>query len=274
MRIALIISTRDYAGLNILKALLEIVPFKEREEFEDKPAYELENELHTIRVYQTDDWCVEAEDIDERINWPCELIIFPITHRSAKGVPSLTVHPPGNWDTAALGGKPKWLPSTHAPLMKFALQTLKKEASGTEHQITMESTHHGPHVDTPIFFIEIGSSEKEWQNPAMGMIIAKTLEHILTHPVPECKVAFGIGGPHYMPNFLNIIFNKDAAIGHHCSKHHLASLDKEMLLRAMDASNASFVLIDWKGLGSEKQRIKTMLEENKIEWERTGKYQE
>ena len=274
MNIALIISTRDYAGLNIQRALFEHAPFKEQKEpFENKPTHEWKNNLHTVKTYMTDDWCVEAENIDARIGWlECELVIFPITHRSAEGVPSLTVHAPGNWDEAKLGGKPGYLPPTHASLMKFALQTLRKEAEGTDHKITMEATHHGPYVEKPIFFIEIGSGEAEWKNPAMGDIIAKTLVHVLSQPIPECRIAFGIGGPHYMPNFGHIVLETDIAVGHVCPKHHLPHLDEEMMQNAMTASQASFALLDWKGMGAEKERITAMLEKMNIKWEKTGKY--
>lgn len=274
MHIALIISTRDYAGLNIQRTLFNRAPFKEREErFENKPTHEWKNSLHTIRTYITDDWCVQAENIDVRIAWPqCELIIFPITHRSAEGIPSLTVHPPGNWNTAELGGKPQWLPLAHGPLMKFALQTLKREAAGTNHKITMEATHHGPYVQKPIFFIEIGSNETHWKDPAMGDIIARTLVHILSTPVPECRIAFGIGGPHYMPNFNEIVFTTNIAIGHLCPKYHLPHLDREMIQKAMCASNASFALLDWKGMGQEKERVVALLDELKIPWQKTQTY--
>ncbi len=282
MRIALIISTQDYAGLNIQQALLQNAPFQERKEcFENKPTHEWRNELHTIRMYMTNDWCVKAEGIDSRICWPeCDLIVFPITHRSAEGVPSLTVHAPGNWDAAELGGRPRWLPPTHAPLMKLAFQALWKEAElrGTEwegiaatHKVTMEATHHGPYVEKPIFFIEIGSTEAHWKHPLMGKIIAKTLIQAFSQPLPQCRIAFGIGGPHYMPNFNKIILETDIAIGHLCPKHHLPHLNREMMQKAMAASQADFVLLDWKGLGREKERIVALLEELKVRWEKVQK---
>jgi D-aminoacyl-tRNA deacylase len=271
MRIALIISTRDFAGLNIQRALFALAPFEERDErFEGKPSHAWRSPLHEVRTYMTDDWCVQAEDIDSRLAWPeCELIVFPITHRSAEGVPSLTAHPPGNWGKAELGGRPRWLPPTHAPLMKAALRSLRDEAAGTGHKVTMEATHHGPHVEKPIFFIEIGSGEAHWKDPAMGDIIARTLIRILSEPIPACRVAFGIGGPHYLPNFNDIVLDTDIAIGHHCPKHHLPSLDEEMVLKAMAASGASFALLDWKGMGGEKERITALLDKLKIPWEKT-----
>ena len=277
MHIALIISTQDYAGLNIQRELLQIAPFKEqREQFENKPRHEWKNDLHTVRMYMTEDWCVKAENIDARIQWPeCELIVFPITHRSAEGVPSLTVHSPGNWDTAELGGKPQWLPQTHAPLMKFALQTLARTATeegvGATHKVTMEATHHGPYVEKPIFFIEIGSREEHWKDPLMGKIIAKTIVHVLSNPIQESRTAFAIGGPHYMPNFNKIILETDITVGHCCPKHHLPHLDREMMQKAMAASRASFALLDWKGMGQEKERIVGLLDELKINWEKVQK---
>ena len=39
----------------------------------------------------------------------------------------------------------------------------------------MEATHHGPLIDKPCVFIEIGSSETDYTNRRAGFIIAKTI---------------------------------------------------------------------------------------------------
>lgn len=85
------------------------------------------------------------------------------------------------------------------------------------------------------------------------------------------KIAFGIGGPHYANTFNKRILEKDIAIGHICPKYQLQNLDKEMIQQAMKKTipKPDFVLLDWKGLGKEKQRIINLLNELKIEFKRS-----
>ena len=159
------------------------------------------------------------------------IFIFASKHSSAAGVPSLSVHFPGNWNTANLGGKQKTLCKA-APLeMKEAFLELHK-SSPEGLQVTLEVTHHGPVCNTPCFFIEIGSSLEQWKDKALGKIIAKTLKEILNKKPKQYEIALGIGGPHYCNNFNRIELQSNIAFSHICPKHNLEFLDKEMLLQA------------------------------------------
>src|SRR3972149_5756595 len=59
-----------------------------------------------------------------------DLVLVASTHRSAAGVPALTVHPTGNWDRADLGGKPKALAIAPALYLGEGLRLMRdsKEA--------------------------------------------------------------------------------------------------------------------------------------------------
>jgi len=87
----------------------------------------------------------------------------------------------------------------------------------------------------------------------------------------NCDVAFGVGGLHYCNNFNKVQLRTNIAIGHICPKYMLEKLDSEMILQAMSKTipKPSFVLLDWKGLGREKQRIVNLLNELGIEYRRT-----
>jgi len=272
MNIALIISLERFAGENIMNQLLSIAEFKESGEFENRKVMQWINDLNEVRIFQTDTFCIECENIDKQLNWKPDLVIFPITHKSEKGTPSLTVHAPGNWGEAQLGGNDKDLPPTSPAMMKFMLKKLEEYGNHTGHLITMECTHHGPHVETPIIFIEIGSEEKAWKDESLGLIIAKTLKFCLENKVPEAINAVGIGGPHYCPSFLKIMLESDVAIGHVCPKYNIENLDEEMLQKALKACNAKLAVLDWKGLGQEKERITKLLEKLNIGWKKTKEF--
>ena len=70
------------------------------------------------------------------------------------------------------------------------------------------------------------------------------------------------------------MLSTDYAVGHICAKYNLENLDIELVRQAMEKTipNASLVLLDWKGLGKEKERIVKMLEENNINCQRNDKF--
>ena len=99
------------------------------------------------------------------------------------------------------GGKEKELVPSAPSLMGDALHILhQKENIGYE--VCFEVTQHGPFLSTPSFFIEVGSTEKEWEDANACKTIADVLQE-LRFPSKK-KIAIGIGGGHYAPRFTDI----------------------------------------------------------------------
>jgi D-tyrosyl-tRNA(Tyr) deacylase len=69
-----------------------------------------------------------------------------------------------------------------------------------------------------------------------------------------------------MPNFMKLI--DKYAFGHVCPKHQLVNLDESMIRQVLEKNSVDDVILDWKGLGPEKNRIVTLLKEMKIEFKR------
>jgi len=120
-------------------------------------------------------------------------------------------------------------------------------------------------------FIEIGSTQEHFGNKDAGDVIAKTLIEITKEELTNQKVAIGLGGTHYCPTFNKILQRTDIALSHICPKHFLEFLDEEMLAQAIQRTKekVDFVLVDWKGLGKYKEKVKELLEGK--EWRRTDK---
>ena len=120
-------------------------------------------------------------------------------------------------------------------------------------------------------FIEIGSNEQQWKDKKAAEIIAKTISSILNDKNDNYKIALGIGGTHYCSTFNKILLRTDIALGHICPKYQLQNLDKEMIEQAINKTKerVDFILLDWKGLGKEKQRIVNLLDELKLEYKRS-----
>ena len=73
-----------------------------------------------------------------------------------------------------------------------------------EYDLTLETTHHGPVLTKPTLYIEIGSTEKQWNSKeaadAWASVIAQNLGLKESEPVSWREggdVMIGLGGGHY-----------------------------------------------------------------------------
>lgn len=240
----IIASRKDIAGMNIVEQLYK---------FGKYDLYIVEGEI------------LHNENLDmERIK-PYDFVIFASKHQSEKKEKTLSIHSPGNWKKASMGGQAGKVCKSSALFNKELFEMLHKIAE--EHQIqnkfklTLECTHHGPLINKPCVFIEIGSTEREWNNHVAGFVVAKTI-HKTIQTFKENKYrepAIAIGGPHYCPNFNKLQANSNIAISHIIPEYALP-LTEEMLKEAIEKTeeNIEFAVLDWKGLGNAEQRNETI----------------
>jgi len=271
-KISIVSSSNDPAGSNIRNNLIHQFGFEKTDEkFESKDIFEFKTENKIIKLYLTNTELVYSENIDQKID--ADVLIFASKHRSKENTPSFAVHAIGNWNEARLGGKDKHLCPSSAILLKNLFLKLNENAKLTNYEITLEATHHGPFVEKPAVFVEIGSTEEEWNDRLNGEIIAKTIMDAIENENNNYKVSIGIGGMHYCSNFNKIVLRTDIALSHICPKYALQSLDEKLISQAIKKTNekVDFVLLDWKGLGTEKQRIVEMLKNLNLEFKRTDK---
>ncbi len=270
MKFAVIVSPKDPAGITIKEALMRMYEFKDAEkEYDGHPVYEFQN----IELYTTDTDSIHCEDIDNKIN--ADMFIFATKHESKAGIPSLSVHTTGNWGKAeGYGGKDRKLCVAPAGYLKEGLIFLENN-NKVGFDVVQECTHHGPYLEKPVMFIEIGGSEKQWKNKDAAEIIAAAIVHINMVEPRLFKTAMGIGGLHTTPNFRKIMLNTDVAIGHICPKYQLENLDGDIIVQAIKNTKpaaAEMAILDWKGLGQEKDRIVSLLQELGIPFTRTSAF--
>ncbi len=103
MKIAILTSKPDLAGMNIKDSLLELSPFNQAGEFQNNPVYELNN----TKLYTLNKESIYNENIDQEIE--ADYYIFATKHESASKIPSLSMHTQGNWSKAEFGGKDRTL---------------------------------------------------------------------------------------------------------------------------------------------------------------------
>ena len=204
--------------------------------------------------------------------------VFATEHCSEKPSKTLTIHAPGNWRKAELGGKDNEIAPTSTLFLKQLFKILNEEnekyksEGKSEFQVSLEATHHGPTINKPCCFIEIGSGKEEWQDKNAARIIANTLSRILKEKIPNATPALAIGGPHYCPNFNKLQLNSKYAIGHIIAQYALP-LTQEILTEAINKTQEKIeiVILDWKGCGKseERQKLIELLEKNNLSVIRT-----
>jgi len=261
----IVASKLDRAGINITTQLSQfqheskLSAIIERNSRFDEKKSEEEKEPE-FKFYLVDDEIIHTENLDiEKIN-QFDFIIFASKHKSENGGKTLSIHAPGNWKESKFGGEPGKICRSSGLFQKQMFEKLKEMAEKfhlNDYDITLECTHHGPLIEKPCIFIEIGSTENEWKNPKPAFVIAKTIYEILREfkENPYREVAFAIGGPHYCPNFNRLQLKSNVAISHVIPNYALP-LTEEMVKEALEKTeeDVEFAILDWKGLGNGESR--------------------
>jgi len=254
----LVASEADEASRAQRDALLELASWSEDARFEGLPTWR-RGDLWLVTIAEHH---LYRDRLDETIaghfGGPPELLVYLSKHRSESGTPSLTVHPIGNLGSADFGGLAGTLVPAAARAMTAALRALRREAAGLRYNVTFEATHHGPYLATPTFYIEQGSTEREWADREAARAIARTLLGL--EPV-DAPIAIGIGGGHYVPRHTDVALERRVAFGHLLPAYALPSVDEAMLAQAVDASRATLAYVHRKSVSKpEARRLEERLE--------------
>ncbi len=145
-----------------------------------------------IKIIKTKNNVLDLESDLKSIK-DAEIVIVASTHKSAAGVPMLNAHFTGNFgEDVSHGGAARTLSIAPALYQRAAVleyERLKAEDSRLKtYTVGIEATHHGPTLDLPILFVEVGSSEKEWGDLVACEAAAKVIWKLVAMP---SKMAFG-----------------------------------------------------------------------------------
>jgi len=269
MRFAIVHSKVNQASVSIVKAL------KKNGFLPQIPIFDTNRD-----VIYADEFTIKKYPILKNI----DMLIYASTHKSAKKEPALCLHAPGNWRNADYGGSPGKVCPTSAFILKYLFQQLNKNAEeakkagelSEDYNVTLEVTHHGPLIEVPCCFIEIGSSEKQWNDSQAAEVIAKTIMSLQNFKKSDCEKwipCIGIGGPHYAPNFTKIQLNSEYAISHIIPEYALP-VTEHMLKQAEEKTKEQIklALVDWKGCGKseDRQKVISTLENYGLKYKRTS----
>ncbi len=271
--ILLVASKKDEASLNIAKQLIKNHGFlKGSKRFLGNPVYlkEMSNGETSELIF------IDQEPVNsQNLPFPesLRLLIFLSRHKSESGRPTLSVHTPGNLGEARLGGIPKKVSISPASAMKAALLAMKEaqEEMALKYEVSYECTHHGPSLNIPTMFVELGSSPIQWRDldaaeaVARGALAAASIEK-------EYPAVLGIGGPHYNAKFTRKALTTEIAFGHIIPKYAIERLDEEMLRQCVERTVEPVrkAILDWKGIrGADKKDLLDRLLKLGLEFEKT-----
>ena len=212
----IVASKKDKAGINITTAL---------------------SQYGNFNFYLVEDEIIYTENLSLNKIDKYDFIIFASRHKSEKKEKTLSIHAPGNWKEAELGGESEKVCPTSAQFQKQFFEILHenvKKYELNEYKVTLECTHHGPLINKPCIFVEIGSTDFEWNDRRAAFVMAKTIKETIDEykENPYREVAIGIGGPHYCPNFNKVQLDSNVALSHIIPEYALP-LTPEMLKQAV-----------------------------------------
>jgi D-aminoacyl-tRNA deacylase len=236
----IIVSSGDIASTNQADELLKMCEWQELDPVEGLPSYSFKH----ARMWWMKDGCLWEDDLDKR--WaeatgeiPTE-IIFPSRHSAASGNASLTLHPIGTMqvpdgETPEYGGKAADCPPPNPRIAAWWRELNRVANDLSEFDLSLETTHHGPWIETPSLFIEIGSTDLTWGHMGAAKILAGIIYrglgldggNGLGQWNGNGRVVVTLGGGHYAPRGNLLASHEGIWLGHMLATYALPFVKNE-----------------------------------------------
>jgi len=267
-------SSKDVAGVNIANQILNHYPFnKTHLTFQENPVYNAEINAHQIRLIALKEETINAQTLPDHFE-DLSLIVFVSRHSSASGTPTLSVHTPGNFAAAELGGLPQTVSTAPATAMQTALKALKRyqQQMNLDYAVSYECTHHGPSLNVPTMFVELGSSPKQWSDLRAAEAVAHAAMHAITKfSASKTTAVLGIGGTHYNQRFTQMALDDEAVFSHMIPKYAVQPVTAELRTHCIKRTleKVDSAILDWKGIkGMDKPKLLKALQEIELPYTR------
>jgi len=241
-------SLADDASVNLRNALQEHSQWTKPETFSHgNVSKSINSDVHLLSIEQIH---VDADSIDKahekELNCTVDEVLVLSRHVSSTDTPAITLHaiglpgvmPEGEKGTA--GGINGVLvpPSPRfATIFREMLVEARKRKLDDHFDLTLEATHHGPVLETPTLYLEIGSTEADWSRGDALSLWAYILSKILGLKdgvqmglwEGGGEVMIGLGGGHYSPRHRAVLEKGDMWLGHIIASYSLDFSESESL---------------------------------------------
>jgi D-aminoacyl-tRNA deacylase len=269
--ILIVASTKDVASVNIAQKLISQYGFEKTEtSFQQNPTYTKRIQDKEVKLVFINEETIWAQHITNHFS--PQLVVFVSRHSGVAGIPTLSVHTPGNMGSAELGGIAKRVSVCPASTMKNALLELAriKVENNLQYEVSYECTHHGPSLDVPTMFVELGSSLDQCKDLKAAEAVAHAAMAAISKE-SKYSTVLGVGGPHYNERFTRIALTTSKAFGHIIAKYAIPQLDAEMVKQCVQRTveKVELAIFDWKSMRAmDREKIITALKELNVSVER------
>ncbi|WP_335999734.1 D-aminoacyl-tRNA deacylase [Halorientalis halophila] len=262
--LGVVVSRADRASEHVGEHLLDLLDWDriDPDDGDAVAAYRAEG----AELREFEDWHLELDGIAGAFEADLDLLVFASRHSGETG-PLLTAHHTGNFGPAEHGGEPNALARACPHAHSEVLEALETHAPA-DYDVGMECTHHGPtDVGVPSMFVEVGSGEPQWEDPAAAEAVARAILDLRgvapdADPEPATPAAtgetgpetvrrhlVGFGGNHYAPRFTRIVRETDWAVGHLAADWGLDAMgdpaqNRDLVEAAFAESAATHAVID------------------------------
>ncbi|UCE96465.1 MAG: hypothetical protein JSV51_02360 [Candidatus Bathyarchaeota archaeon] len=262
--ILIVASRKDIASINVRQQLLANYDFREEaRKFHNNTTYHTIVGPYDVKLVTIKECAIHYQNITDHFH--PKIIIYISRHSSKSGIPTLSVHTPGNLTQVQKGGRSRKISIAPANAMREALWEMvrQKRRLGLDYQVSYECTHHGPSLNVPAMFVELGSSPTQWEDIKAAEALAHSIMALISKRPRYSRVAVGIGGPHYSSKFTRMALDDSFAFGHLIPKYAVSEVDAEIIKQCVERTleKVEVVVLDWKGIrGGDKSRVSFILE--------------
>jgi len=243
--ILIAVNQMDVASLNQGESLRNLLEWDSRPEVEGHPSFSHQN----LRMWYLPDGLLFENYLDRRWNEATgesvAEVIFPSRHAAVSGRASLTLHPIGvphlpEGEQGPYGGFGGQSPPPNprlAPWWKLLLERAPARSDVKGFDLSLEVTHHGPFLDAPALFIEVGSTEATWGHEGAANLLAEIIRDGLLSPdvntwsdvknKDEQLVLVTLGGGHYAPRANALAALENVWLGHMLATYALPFIKTE-----------------------------------------------
>lgn len=239
------VNLADIASTNQAEALLSMDDWAERASVEGCQVHAFRH----LRMIFLPDGLLFEDHLDRRwqkATGECVLeVVFPSRHVAASGQASLTLHPIGvphlplgeHGPYGGLGGHAPPPSSRLTAWWKMLCERAPKSDELSEFDLSLEVTHHGPYLEVPSLFIEVGSTDATWGHEGAAALLAKVMRDgllgdqatgVWNEQQHEGElVVITLGGGHYAPRANKLGLIDGVWIGHMLASYALPFIQTE-----------------------------------------------
>lgn len=205
----IVFSKSNLFSSNILSLMLSknLLKLSKTNKINPKEIYNvyIDNKLiKDIKAIEVDNFLyLTAKDItniEKEFNETCEFIIISSHKSKTKQIDTISIHFCGNFNKNEFGGEENNFSVANLDAFEYLYHKIsldKNKPKGLN--FFVEATHHGPTINKPLLFYEIGPNDVAYNNKIyQEYYLSKLLDYLKDNKKNNLQAYILIGAPHYL----------------------------------------------------------------------------